>query len=342
MLPLFNDFREKLSEAMLPAIHKRVLLYGYGYTGRFLKWYANYYHSINIDFVISLDMSTGHSYEEEIYRPSLLEFNYKDSMDTVMWLAVPLDEKLKKQLESFGFSSGYNIVDFYKLIYGTDISWGEPNNDCDEMVKPSWQRKAGIKDIQFLEWLEWKYECNFVTAVKVENLSSNGASYKVTTQKEIFPIMDKCHIGGDISEGIFDFGCGKGGALVAFRDYGFNRIGGVEFDPGLYDVLIDNMNKLGMYQVSDLELIKGDATKVTEQLDKYSWFYFFDPFGNEVFARCLHNIRESIRRRERKVHIIFINPHCYEVMRAQQDFKLVNQFIVSMRQKVVSVWENVR
>lgn len=46
MLHILDDFRHTLDAAMIDAIHKRVVLYGWGYTGRFLKWYAEYYHSI--------------------------------------------------------------------------------------------------------------------------------------------------------------------------------------------------------------------------------------------------------------------------------------------------------
>ena len=41
MLPILEEFREKLDETMLLAMHRSVLLYGYeSYTGRFIKWYA--------------------------------------------------------------------------------------------------------------------------------------------------------------------------------------------------------------------------------------------------------------------------------------------------------------
>lgn len=53
MLPHLTDFRKSLSNIMIKAIHSRVIIYGYGYTGQFLKWYANYYHGIEVDYVIS-------------------------------------------------------------------------------------------------------------------------------------------------------------------------------------------------------------------------------------------------------------------------------------------------
>ena len=56
MLELFDEFRNALDNAMLCAMHSRIVLYGYGYTGKFLKWYADYYHSIKVDYIVSLDM----------------------------------------------------------------------------------------------------------------------------------------------------------------------------------------------------------------------------------------------------------------------------------------------
>lgn len=53
MLKCLDAFRKILDDMMLEAMHKRIILYGYGYTGRFLKWYAQYYHSINVDYIIT-------------------------------------------------------------------------------------------------------------------------------------------------------------------------------------------------------------------------------------------------------------------------------------------------
>lgn len=146
---------------------------------------------------------------------------------------------------------------------------------------------------------------------------------------------------GDLTEGIFDFGCGKGGAMVSFCDYGFSTVGGVEYDPDLYDILVDNMKKLQMFDTVELECLKGDASTIREPLDKYSWFYFFDPFDNDVFLKCFENIQESIQRRKRKVRIIFINPHVYKIMNERPNFQLINQFTITTRQKVVKVWESI-
>jgi len=95
MLNVLDEFRKKIDDIMLNCMNKRVAIYGYdSYTGRFLKWYADYYHGIKIDWLISEDMSVGRGYDLEIFRPSVFDFNYKDIKDAVIWLAQPLTEEL--------------------------------------------------------------------------------------------------------------------------------------------------------------------------------------------------------------------------------------------------------
>ena len=337
MLHILDDFRHTLDTAMIDAIHKRVVLYGWGYTGRFLKWYAEYYHSIKVDFIISTDMRGSQSYEEEIFRPTLLQFGYKDAQGAVLWLAEPLDDKLEAELKAEGYEKGKHLVEFYGLIYGDDVTW--PDNESKDVYT---RHKTGKRDIQFLEWLEWKYGCNFVTAIESSNFKvakEHGASFRGFSQKEIFPILDHCHVVPTPDDAIFDFGCGKGGALVSFLDYAFVHGGGIEYEPGTYRVLVDNVKKLGLDD--RLQLIQGDAASLTTELDAYNWFYFFDPFDMTIYSKCIEAICDSVKREERKVHVIAINPHFHEMIEGTGVLRLVNQFTIATRQRVVNIYENV-
>lgn len=63
-----------------------------------------------------------------------------------------------------------------------------------------------------MEWLEWKYDCNFVTRIKKDEIAIAGEhneGYGVTTQKEIFEILSRCHCIPHNKDAIFDYGCGK-------------------------------------------------------------------------------------------------------------------------------------
>ena len=116
MLETLSEFRNILDEIMLQAMHKRIVLYGYGYTGRFLKWYAEYYHSIKIDYVITLDASFGRAYDLELFQKSLLKYNYRDVLDSVIWLAEPKDREIELLLTQKGYVEGKTFIETI-LIY---------------------------------------------------------------------------------------------------------------------------------------------------------------------------------------------------------------------------------
>lgn len=330
MLTILEEFRESLDNIMLKAMHSSVLLYGYeSYTGRFVKWYAEYYHNIKIDYLISTDMSRGRAYDSEIFRPSVIDFNYRDVRQAVIWVTEPVTEELRLFLEDRGYVKGKTYFDFYEAIYGEDI-YGTNEDGVDIFRK----RKEGKRDIQFLEWLEWKYDCNFLTRIKHDDLEvakEHGEGYGCTTQKEIFTILDKCHCIPKNEDAIFDYGCGKGGALISFLDYGFDYVGGVEYEPKIFEVLERNIHNLGI-QKDKIELIQGDAAKVDTELDKYSWFYFYRPFDSYIFEKCIHLMCRSYKRKRRKMHIIVISPFSHKQIEESGVFRLTNQFTIDLRQ----------
>ena len=338
MLPILNEFRESLDNIMLQSMHSIILLYGYeSYTGRFIRWYAEYYHSIKIDYLVSTDMSRGRAYDAEVFRPGIFKFDYRNVNEAIIWVAEPMTEELRSSLNA-GEDKKRTYFDFYDIIYGQDI-YGTNEVNIDIFRK----KKEGKRDIQFLEWLEWKYGCNFVTRIQrefFEVAKEHGNAYGCTTQKEIFPILDHCHCIPQEGDAIFDYGCGKGGALVSFLDYGFKKVGGIEYEPKIYEVLTDNINKLGLE--SYVELLYGDAGELSEELDSYNWFYFFSPFDNYVFKKCIKSICDSYKRNTRKIHIISIAPFEHECIEKTNVFRLTNQFTIDMRQRVVDVFESYR
>ena len=347
MLNVFEEFRDKLDDVMLKAFGCRIVLWGYGYTGRFLAWYAEYYHGLTADYIIEDKMPASIPYEFPIFRSSLFDFDYKDVKDAVVWLAVDEDDCTLNKLTQAGYIKDRSYYNFLELIYGTDYM-----NLAEEFPEGTQQvfqkRKTGRRDVQFMEWLEYRYDCNLVTAIESINLSAMGAhDYKITTQKEIFPILDRCHCIPQEGDAIFDFGCGKGGAMITFLDYGFKKVGGVEFEKEIYNIMISNFNKLGIAPSNHSEIsadknevicIHGDAGECREVLDGYNWFYYFDPFERTVFVQTIKNIGDSLKRKPRRIHIININPTFHEDIVGSGFFALTNQFCVAMRQRVVDVF----
>lgn len=327
MLTCFDIFRKKLDKIMVNAFGHRIILYGYGRTGRFLEWYADYYHSIKPDFIITSDWTNAMPYSLPYFRDSLFEFNYADVKNAIVWLALPGDKQAKEKCEKYSLE----CYDFAEIIYGDKLV-----NEETDVGNIFTKRKTGVHDVQFMEYLECFYGCNFVTSVGKEHLTEGAHNYAISAQMEIFPILDKCHMVLSENDAIFDFGCGKGGAMLTFLDYGFTKVGGVEYSAQLYNEAIENFKKLRI--LGDIEIIHNDAAKVKNELDEYNWFYFFDPFERQIFEPVISNICHSYQRKPRKINIICINPRYYDVIEKCGIFFMINQFCAATRQKVVNIY----
>lgn len=101
-----------------------------------------------------------------------------------------------------------------------------------------------------------------------------------------------------------DFGSGKGGAMATLARYPFRRVDGVEISAPLVEAARRNLGKL---QLTQCRLFLADATAFTE-LDDYTYIFMYNPFFGDVMARVLDNIRDSLRRRPRMLHLIYGNP----------------------------------
>lgn len=338
MLKVLDTFREKLDEVMCKTIGKRVVLYGYNRTGQFLEWYAEYYHNIKIDYIITMDWSAGVPRNFPLFSDTLFDFGYQDVKDAVVWLALPKDEAIVRKLEQAGYVEGETWFPFLNIVYGD--GYIIPEHDEDDVFL---RRKSGIRDIQFMEWLEYIYDCNYVERISNQYFEGDGKeeriSYVISTQKEIFPILEKCHCIPQENDAIFDFGCGKGGAMLAFLDHGFRKVAGVEYEKKIFDIMLSNFAKLGIeVNGEQVSCICGDAADVKSELDEYNWFYYFEPFKRTLFIKTIENITDSIKRKPRKVYIININPVYHDEIIKSGFFILTNQFTMATRQKVVDVF----
>ena len=334
MLEHFSELRLAPDGIMLRCMHSRIAMLGNGYSGRFIRWYAKYYHGIEIDYVIS-DIRLMGSFEPEIFQPSIFSAYYKDFDTCILWLAVPRTEQISALLEHYHYRVNENFFDFFEAVYGEDVVW----SDNEAGVTPFTKHKTGTRDIQFPEWLEWKYGCNFVTAVELfdfRNDISDSHAYRVIAEKELFTILDQLHMHPGKLDAFFDVGCGKGAAMVSALDYGFHRVGGIEYEDGIYDVCVDNFEKLGL---SDRAfLYKGNAAKLGEEIDAFNVFFLNSPFGNEIAIPCMQAIEASFRRHPRRLRIVMYAPTVGRYIEENSIFTLLSQFTIHSRQRIVQIY----
>ena len=325
MLKELQSVREKLDAVMHQCMDRRIVIYGYGYSGRFVAWYAEYYHSIKPDYLITEEYTNAIPYEYPLYRKSLFDYDYKDVKDAVVWLCTAETDEIREMLTLHGYVKNQTYFDMNEAIYGE-----------------AYDRKFSDTNIQFMRYLEKVYGCDVVEPIAVGNFTSTLDGMRPcvnSSPKEIFPILDKCHCNPKPGDAIFDFGCGKGTAMLSFLDYGFEKVGGVEYADNVYEILCSNFEKLGLdSNGKHVKCIHGNAANVRMELDDYNWFYTFDPFAKEVYEKVIDNICESLNRVRRKVHLISILPRYNKKIMETGKFVLTNQFDIMMRQRVVNIY----
>ena len=323
MLKEFDEFREKLDNILHKCMDKRIVIYGYGYSGRFIAWYADYYHSLKPDYIITEEYSNTIPYELPLFRSSLFDFDYKDVKSAVVWLCTAETEEISARLAAHGYEKGRTYFDMNEIVYGKE-----------------YDHAAADTNVQFMRFLEQKFQCDLVNSMSCSGHMLEGMHGCInSTPKEIFPLLDRCHCIPHEGDAIFDFGCGKGAAMMSFLDYGFVKVGGVEYADDVYEILISNFKKIGLNPNGEtVTCIHGDAAMVQQELDKYNWFYFFDPFEGELFQKVIDHLCESIDRKPRKAHIINILPRFHHYIKSTGKFVLTNQFDIMTRQRVVDIF----
>lgn len=246
MLKVLDEFRDKLDAVMHQCMDKRIVIYGYGYSGRFVAWYAEYYHSLKPDYIITEEYSNTIPYELPLFRSSLFDFNYKDVKDAVVWLCTAETKEIRGLLELHGYVKNKTYFDMNEAIYGK-------NYNC----------AMADTNVQFMRYLEKMYNCDVVNPIAVDDFTNSidGMHACVNmSPKELFPILDKCHCVPQSDDAIFDFGCGKGSAMITFLDYGFQKVGGVEYADNVYDILMSNFRNIGLDPNGEnVTCIHGDA-----------------------------------------------------------------------------------
>ncbi len=120
---------------------------------------------------------------------------------------------------------------------------------------------------------------------------------------------------------VVDLGCGKGGALITLAEHPFGRVTGVDLSAELLEIAEENMKKMRLDRV-DLQCI--DAVAVA--YDDYDYLYLYNPFPCPVVQAVMDQLVDSMRRRPRRVTIIYNTPRCHEAIVSHRGFEKVAEF----------------
>lgn len=105
-----------------------------------------------------------------------------------------------------------------------------------------------------------------------------------------------------------DYGSGKGRAVVMAATYPFQRVIGVEVSEQLDAVARENVRRArSRLKCRNIELIKADAS-VYELPTDVNVVLLYNPFGGDVLAAVVDNIRASLIRQPRDMTVIYKYP----------------------------------
>jgi SAM-dependent methyltransferase len=106
------------------------------------------------------------------------------------------------------------------------------------------------------------------------------------------------------SDQVLDIGCGKGGAMLTLAKYPFGRVDGLELSSQLVRIAQRNLERM---RISNAAIFCCDAAAFDE-LDRYNYFYMYNPFPEVVMRPVMDNIASSLNRSPRKATLIYKNP----------------------------------
>lgn len=193
------------------------------------------------------------------------------------------------------------------------------------MCRPeTWRRRraAQLRSRQFDELfgvdtagVQSLYEFTIVS----ENLA-DGVRYEPIDPDDFRAMLNQA---GDIRGYTFiDFGAGKGRAMLLAAEWPFSQIVGVEFASELASHARQNLRQYkNPRQICHrLEVVQGDAAAFRLPPGPLVLF-FYNPFGKEVMARVVDNVRQSLAMEPRPMVVLYHTCAERELWKGQPGFE---------------------
>ena len=156
------------------------------------------------------------------------------------------------------------------------------------------------------------YDSKIDRKYKIDTLSVPETTYIPMSIKTLRWVFHKYIILDDTK--FFDYGSGKGKALILAAELGVKYLGGVEWSADLVEISKINLATYKKLAKKDIvhDIQQGDAT-LYENIDEYNVFLFNNTFGGNpsevrMVAKTLKIIQASLEKEKREAYIIYIHP----------------------------------
>ena len=292
--------------------NKKIVIWGFGRAGKYTRDLLERIGGRKVDYIINggENRSTTLACDAHpmTYRPSLLW--YLDSKETIILSCIQHIEEIQTYIEEekLDYTLGINLFDVRTKIGNS-----------------------------FLKYIEMKNP-----GVNFDNVCLNDVD--VTYREDMLEYQAFAHSSSDLVFAeiekldkdikFFDYGCGKGGALIYAYIHGFQKIGGVEYSPEITKQCIANIKLLNI----DADVICADATEY-QNIDNYNVFYFYNPFVGNTFDKVIDQIYLSIKREPRGVHLVYGNPFCHKQLIHRKSIIVEKQILTDLYDPIMNIYK---
>lgn len=122
---------------------------------------------------------------------------------------------------------------------------------------------------------------------------------------------------------LVDIGCGKGRVLLLAAEFGFRNVKGIDFSPLLCSIAEKNIKKFKQKaQIKTvIQVINEDAANYQYE-ENDNIFFLYNPFDEVILEKVLKNITASLKRKNRKIWMIYANAQHSELI--EEKMKIIN------------------
>lgn len=299
MVDAYEKFELLFDQLEKRAKDKDIIIWGYGAQGRLIEEIFTL-RGMPIEAIIDDGIESPNVYDHSI----LTQYDF-----TTIFLIIAV--------------GGDAAIDIKSILY----RMGFHNN---YIIIREWFYNENNSTVDYYRWVETQLDVN-MTAVE-ENKVKNGNPYGIIYGIDLKKILSNFEF--HENDAVFDFGCGRGAALSMFAHCGIDILGGVELNTELFNSAKKNMKELGIRA----ELLCGDARECLA-LEKYNYFFMYNPFGGDLFQQVITNIENSYTKRKRKIVLIYAVPLEHEKVINHGMFQLVDEIkIASGRTKTANIY----
>lgn len=282
----------------------KIIIWGFGRGGKFLRHLIQDFDGrVVVDFIINEKLRMSYDSEPAIYYSSLLE--YIKPSECIILSTIKHPDTIMNIVKRYGYIKNKNFFDVF--------------SDIGDSYIENIERKYTQIDFKsvFATEITYEKECN-------EHIPF-GYSCVDNVFMYIVSLEDKISF--------FDFGCGKGAAILMAYLHGITRLGGVELIKDIYEQAKINMEILNI----DCNLLYGNATEC--EIDDYNCFFFYNPFQGEIFEKVICNIEKSFDKHKRNIYLVYANPFEHKTVIRNGMFKLYEQIRVDLFDPLLNIYE---